>query len=523
MLPKMQVINQLSIKIAVLCSLFFIQFSLIAHGQKKHQVIISGLLKGDVSSVKAIRLIFNSEDQYDIKRNYDTAVTPTQNGYFSFALPIFSHFGKIKQLVVIYKKMINEVSNDHDILDDYIVERSDSINMAITVEDDWVTKIDVSGNGSAKYQCRSAIVLEYYKFRSNRIKVDKSLGADWWNIENLQKIIEPYSNSSLAMFAELETYRNNITPFVYKIMEADAISSIRFLWELQIADYYQRIDSAHKEGVRDFYLNHNFKEEHFENQVLAYSPNYVSDYLYQRELNLIAFAKKISVQDISFHDIYYMIKNKYTGELRELLLMLLIVDPFKNYKLTEMDTEYQHTFINDALTVIKNPALKMKIENTSYFLLKKGEAAYNFILPDTSGKMISLNDLKGNVVLMDMWFTGCTGCVMFAEKFKKEIKYELENDSNFIIVSICTDNDRNSWLKSLYSGKYSETNNINLHLPQGKNYLEFFKIPMIKHYNINALPFILLIDKNGKIISQFTNRTEAIIIRSMIQESLEKK
>ena len=512
-------------KLCATCILLLIQFS--ATAQKDHAVFISGRFSGDVDSVKSIGIIFSTNYIYN-DVDFDTTVTVNKKGQFTLKIPSVKRIGKIRQFVIYYKRKINEVENDQDLLPNYIVEPGDNIKMVINVRNDWVTNIRVSGIGSAKYQCRSNLILQDFTFNKTRRKFSALLGRNYyWNPENLEEINNRSVDFQASMIAELEIYKDLLSSVVYEIMKADVIGSINFAWEAAKSGYYSRIDyfsgndSMKKEKVRKFYLSHFLLSDSFPDHVTALSPDFV-DYIYVKELNQISFEQRISSEDVSYHDIYYKIRNTHKGQLRERLLMLMIIDPFRNGKLSSMGAEC-YEYIRDALSIIKTPSLRNKIENSPLMKAKAGMTAYNFDLPDTSGKTVSLSDLKGNIVLMDMWFTGCTGCVIFANKLKKEIKPELKDAHQFKIISICVDDDRDKWMKSLYSNKYTEIDNINLHLPQGKKNADFFKVPMIKYYGLTGLPFILLIDRNGKIISQLTNSDKKEDIVALIKESLLSK
>ncbi len=76
---------------------------------------------------------------------------------------------------------------------------------------------------------------------------------------------------------------------------------------------------------------------------------------------------------------------------------------------------------------------------------KSGEPGYNFNYPDIAGKNVSLNDLKGKVVVVDMWATWCGPC-------KAEIPHlkQLEADMHgkdvvFVSVSVDEEKDKGKW------------------------------------------------------------------------------
>ena len=76
-----------------------------------------------------------------------------------------------------------------------------------------------------------------------------------------------------------------------------------------------------------------------------------------------------------------------------------------------------------------NPAGKPRFE--------KGAPAPNFTLPDLNGKMVSLADYKGQVVLLNIWATWCRPCVEempSMEKLHQELK-----DEKFVIIAVSID------------------------------------------------------------------------------------
>ena len=68
---------------------------------------------------------------------------------------------------------------------------------------------------------------------------------------------------------------------------------------------------------------------------------------------------------------------------------------------------------------------------------EKGAPAPNFTLPDLNGKMVSLADYKGQVVLLNIWATWCGPCVEempSMEKLHQELK-----DEKFVILAVSID------------------------------------------------------------------------------------
>jgi len=128
-----------------------------------------------------------------------------------------------------------------------------------------------------------------------------------------------------------------------------------------------------------------------------------------------------------------------------------------------------------------------------------GKSSYNFSLPDSTGRMISMKDFKGKVVFIDVWATWCGPC---REQFPflKEIEeeYKDNNDIVFMGKSIDRATDRKKWLNAM---KKENLHGVQLLDDMGK----FFA----HKYDIHAVPRFLLISKEGKWIEVRCPRPEA--------------
>ena len=112
---------------------------------------------------------------------------------------------------------------------------------------------------------------------------------------------------------------------------------------------------------------------------------------------------------------------------------------------------------------------------------------------DIDGKMVSLDDLKGKYVYIDVWATWCGPCKAELPYLKKlEEKFE---GKNIYFVSISIDASKAPWIKMVQEEKLG---GIQLH---GGS-----KAQIVKDYSIRAIPRFILLDKDGKIINSDMSR-----------------
>lgn len=104
------------------------------------------------------------------------------------------------------------------------------------------------------------------------------------------------------------------------------------------------------------------------------------------------------------------------------------------------------------------------------------------------GKMVSLADLKGKFVYIDVWATWCGPCRGEIPHLKKlEEKY---HGKDIEFVSLSCDQDKEAWAKMVTK---DELKGVQLHIGN--------KAPFMDDYMITGIPRFILLDKEGKIIS----------------------
>ena len=139
-------------------------------------------------------------------------------------------------------------------------------------------------------------------------------------------------------------------------------------------------------------------------------------------------------------------------------------------------------------------------EHANYVGLNAGDPSPKFNYPDQNGKNVSLDDLKGKYVYVDVWATWCGPC-------KKEIPFLKEMDEeykgkNIAFVSMSIDDDRShggSWEKANEDWKKmvseKELGGIQIFAPKG------WQSEFVKDYKINGIPRFILVDPAGNIVS----------------------
>jgi thiol-disulfide isomerase/thioredoxin len=133
-----------------------------------------------------------------------------------------------------------------------------------------------------------------------------------------------------------------------------------------------------------------------------------------------------------------------------------------------------------------------------------GSPAPEISLPDSTGQLRSLSDLRGSVVLVDFWAAWCRPC-RAANPMLVKI-YNDYNDKGFTVMSVSFDglqqqqNPRGEWLKAIQQDGLIWPNHV--------SDLQGWSSAAGRTYGIQAIPFTVLVDREGNIVAKNVNLSE---------------
>ena len=122
-----------------------------------------------------------------------------------------------------------------------------------------------------------------------------------------------------------------------------------------------------------------------------------------------------------------------------------------------------------------------------------GQTAPEFSLPDPNGKLISLSSFRGRYVLVDFWASWCKPCRM--ENPTVVEAYARFKNRNFTVLGVSLDqpDGKDDWMNAVMKDRLAWTQVSDL---------QYWNSPVVPLYNIQGIPYNVLVDPNGKVVAE---------------------
>jgi len=209
-----------------------------------------------------------------------------------------------------------------------------------------------------------------------------------------------------------------------------------------------------------------------------------------------------------------------TSKLEELIISQLLINILEQYTYgSAQQIEHSDSLISILKGKLTNQAFLNEFnqqysDNRKAFLSHRvGKTAPNFILADTTGRSYTLKDFAGKILLIDVWASWCGPCIK-EFPYLRALEKKFQNNNQFQLLSISTDDTKKIWIENGLL-RFSPPG-LGLWAGEGKEFS--------RDYNINLIPVLLLLDKNGNFLEFNPPRaSDGNKLYQLINEKLKSK
>jgi thiol-disulfide isomerase/thioredoxin len=268
-------------------------------------------------------------------------------------------------------------------------------------------------------------------------------------------------------------------------------------------NYHKKVDPVLPDNYFDPILGMNTDDD----EIFRYSRAYRNLILENFRLSSkIALSKDTSLTIIDF------VKNKISdlksADIREQIASMLIREIKEENE--NIDDDY-----DKIMTLLASDRMKEKLtlRYKSAMFTTAGTASVDFNYENFDGGSISLEDLRGKLLYIDVWATWCGPCIKEMPALKELVKEYANKDIEFVSISIDSKNDYEKWRKMVPE---KNVGGIQLYDTEGLN------SDFMKAFNVSLIPRFMMIDSEGKIITAKAPRPSSEDVRNFIDSHLDK-
>lgn len=436
----------------------------------------------------------------------DTVLTfVSRNGSFRFALPQRQEPVYVTLKCSAYKFVWFNSTFDKTLLSEYMMQPGDSVYVRFNQE-----SVFFSGKGGKRMQIWRDVIKTAERLSYTLPRTEF--------LSTLPVVRQWFANQDSTLRSKLdvlEQAKDQLSVNEYRLMKADIKGSslLPIFRSFRLSQFAAYNDTIHRWELAEY--DRIFRHYQEPEDLLAIAPQsgLYTAYLYQKlevdELyESIMKGKKNHDFQKAGEGYLEKIRGAYTGLLRDKLITLWILKRQTRSGSLEKD-------LSAALDILKDPGCRetvTQIRNT----FKKGSPVMDFAFIDRDNNTVQLSSFKGKVVLLDFWFTGCTGCVSVA-KTLPAVEAAFHDQDDVVFLSVSIDEDKKKWLQSIadtgamYGNTgirythYTTKETVYLNTGGSGSANDFIR----RYVPTNIYPTLLLLDKDQRVYSAAPPRPDA--------------
>lgn len=433
----------------------------------------------------------------------DTVLTTTidKNGKFFLEYSVDSHFFYLSMMFYCGERQINVTEEFYK--NPYLCEKGDSVSLKLRLrkqfeaKNQYQTIASFEGKGAQKLNCQYLL----YKYRQPNEANGPYLSYMPKLPNGFSKTTQPIAmKEKIALFhqeyqkAIIGAYKGIVKSEMFDRIERDAIANSKYWFISSLRFPFTSAGNHSRREAVITYLKNPNAIMLTENDDLIHSKFYPDFILKKLELdymisnNITSGWKQLNPQDYC-NWMYDTIKEKYSGMLKERLITIWFTLSANNY------FEYQKAQLSEAIKLVSQKENKKILNKLIY--QSKGKKAFPFEFVDENDQIHTLADYKDKIIILDFWFTGCRGCTFIPPVMKKIMKH-LKKRRDVVYLSVSVDRSKEIWEKGLKSGLYTLPGQIHVKTKESNSKMTD---PFILNYNIIGYPKVMVIGKNGILLS----------------------